>query len=148
MDELIQKMKSEWKIKAEKLKRANQTVETVGPVDNYRLQYKLSAETVGNQGGVPQKSIRFRQFTIYPLAHEFGEPVDVALSPQSKFSEILRRHEPRKTTVSIWVYPDSFTAHNTIKKMLHQSGFQMASWPLENGKKISGGPDGFKTSAQ
>lgn len=148
MDELIAKMKSEWKVKAEKLNQANRTVETVGPIQNYRLQYELIAQAVGPQTGVPRKNIKFKQFTIYPSAGELGESLEVALAPGSQFNEILRRHEPRKTTVSIWVYPDSFTAHNEFKKMLHQSGFQMASWPLDHGKKISGGPDGFKTSAQ
>jgi len=87
-------------------------------------------------------------FSIVPLAREFGEPVAVALAPGSEFQKMLGRHRPGKTTVSIWVYPQSFGEHAEVKTWLHENGFQMASWPLENGKRISGGPNGFKTSAQ
>ena len=151
MDELIAMMKSEWKVKAEKLKQADRTIETIGPIANYRMQYELVSETVKQNtqfGEVARQSVRFKQFSIQPLAREFGEPVDLALQDGSEFQKKLARLEPRKTTVSIWVYPGSFGGHNKIKSWLHERGFQMASWPLEFGKRISGGPQGFKTSAQ
>jgi DNA repair exonuclease SbcCD ATPase subunit len=151
MDELILRMKSEWKVKAEKLKQASRTVETVGPIKNFRMQYELVTETFREQtpnGLVEGQAIRFNQFFLLPRAGELGESVDTALAQQSEFREILSRHEPSKTTVSIWVYPDSFPEHNQVKNWLHENGYQMASWPLEEGRKISGGPNGFKTSAQ
>ena len=55
---------------------------------------------------------------------------------------------PDRTTISVWVYPDSYDEFMTLKKELHRQGFQIASWPLEHGRPISGGPRGFKTSAQ
>ena len=151
MDELIFRMKSEWKVKAEKLKQATRTVETVGPIKNFRMQYELVSETFQEQtqhGPVEGKAVRFNQFFLYPRSGEFGETADNALTDGSEFREILSRYEPRKTTVSIWVYPDSFPEHNQVKSWLHENGYQMASWPLEHGRKISGGPNGFKTSAQ
>lgn len=151
MDELIFRMKSEWKVKAEKLKQASRTIETVGPIKNFRMQYELVTEISREptpDGSGERRFVRFNQFFLHPRAGEFGETVEVALTETSEFREILSRHEPRKTTVSIWVYPDSFQQHNQIKAWLHENGFQMASWPLETGRKISGGPNGFKTSAQ
>lgn len=151
MDELIFRMKSEWKVKAEKLKQARRTIETVGPIKNFRMQYELVTDTFQEQtqhGPVTRTAVRFNQFFLYPRSGNFGETVDAALSERSEFREILSRHEPRKTTVSVWVYPDSFHEHNQVKNWLHENGFQMASWPLEQGRKISGGPNGFKTSAQ
>ncbi len=151
MDELISVMKSEWKVKAEKLKQSDRTIETIGPVANYRMQYELVAETVKQNtqyGEMGRKSVRFKQFSIQPLARQFGETVENALRDGSDFQKALSRLEPRKTTVSIWVYPDGYADHNKIKSWLHEQGFQMASWPLGFGKKISGGPQGFKTSAQ
>jgi hypothetical protein len=144
-------MKSEWKVKAEKLKQASRTTETVGPIKDFRMQYELVTETFREQtqhGTVERKAVRFNQFFLHPRAGQIGEPVAAALAEQSEFREMLSRFEPRKTTVSIWVYPDSYGEHNQIKNWLHKNGFQMASWPLEQGRRISGGPNGFKTSAQ
>jgi len=45
-DGLIHKMKSEWEVKAEKLRTAHHTLETVGPIGNFRLQYELQSETI------------------------------------------------------------------------------------------------------
>lgn len=151
MDELISRMKSEWKVKAEKLKQASRTIETVGPIKNFRMQYELVTEIFKEQtqhGPVEGRAVRFNQFFLHPRSGEFGETVNKALAESSEFKEILSRYEPRKTTVSIWVYPDSFQGHNQVKNWLHENGFQMASWPLDKGRKISGGPNGFKTSAQ
>ncbi len=151
MDELIARMKTEWKVKAEKLKEASRTLETVGPIGSFRMQYELVAEDVRRKtkvGTVSQKAVRFKQFQLLPTSGSFGEPIETALQPGSQFLRILARHEPRKTTVSIWVYPESFDEHEKLKVWLHGNGFQMASWPLNFGKRISGGPNGFKTSAQ
>jgi len=151
MDELIAAMKTEWKVKSEKLDRANRTIETIGPLSNYRLQYELTARDVKRQteyGEESGRSVEFKQFTIYPLASLLGEDVLTAMSPGSEFQKRLSRRQTGNTTVSIWVYPDSFENHNRLKGWLHENGFQVASWPLEHGKRISGGPNGFKTSAQ
>lgn len=151
MEELISRMKSEWKLKAEKLKNANRTIETIGPIKNFRMQYELAAERSQQQtkyGIANSRTVRFKKFQLHPVPGELGETVETALSAGSEFQEILQRHNPHKTTVSVWVYPNGFAEHNEIKKWLHENGFQMASWPLETGRKISGGPQGFKTSAQ
>ena len=151
MDELIARMKSEWKVKAEKLKQASRTLETVGPIANFRMQYELVAEVVPQRtkvGSVDRRSVSFKQFQLLPTSGSMGESVEAALSGRSQFLDILSRYEPRKTTVSIWVYPESYDDHQTVKSWLHENGFQMASWPLDFGKRISGGPNGFKTSAQ
>lgn len=151
MDELIFRMKSEWKVKAEKLKQARRTIETVGPVKNFRMQYELVSEVFQEKtqhGIIERQAVRFNQFYLHPRTGQFGETIDQALAEGSEFREILSRHQPGKTTVSIWVYPESFGAHNQVKSWLYDEGYQMASWPLEYGRKISGGPNGFKTSAQ
>jgi len=151
MDDLIARMKSEWKVKSEKLENADRTIETIGPIANYRLQYELIAKNVIRKtqyGEETGRSVEFKQFTIYPLARQFGEDVGTAISPGSEFRKRLERERSANTTVSIWVYPESYGSHNRVKAWLHENGFQVASWPLEKGKRISGGPNGFKTSAQ
>ncbi len=151
VDALVDRMRGEWKLKAEKLKSSNQTVETVGPIQNFRLQYTLEAEelqTATQIGIVSERKVAFRRFVLMPIAENIGERVDDALQPNSRLLSELSRLQPDKTTVSIWVYPDSYPEFNRVKSYLQQVGFQTAVWPLPEGRLISGGPDGYRSSAQ
>ena len=144
LDSLVSRMKSEWKVKAEKLKQAKQTIETVGPIDNFRLQYELHSESTA-QG---RQAVRFERFTIFPAGPNVGFDVASELSGESAFQSFLQRHAPGKTTVSLWVYPDSYAEYNDVKSWLYEKGYQVACWPLDANKRISGGPNGLRTSAQ
>jgi hypothetical protein len=155
MSELISLMKSEVssevRLNAEKFSREEQAIAVVGPVHDYRMQYELivkaNYDRVG--GGVnAQTTLSFKGFRMLPTSPLIGETVEAALGGDSDFQKRLSDFEPRKTTVSIWVYPDDFESHALLKKWIYENGFQMASWPLDHGKRISGGPTGFKTSAQ
>lgn len=145
LDELVHKMKQDWKLIAERRTQFNNSRDTIGPIGNFRLQYELETSSLAGD----RRKIRFKRFALYPVVEDAGEPVAEALSdPQSQWNEMLRNQTPRQTTVSIWVYPDSFQDHGTVKKWLYDNGFKMASWPLEFGRLISGGPNGLRTSAQ
>ena len=145
MDELVNKMKQDWQLIAENRTEFNTSRDTIGPIGNFRLQYEL--ETSATEGA--RRQIRFKRFALFPVVEKAGEPTEVALSnPNSHWNAVLRKYNPAQTTVSIWVYPDSFKDHGLIKKWLYDNNFKMASWPLEFGRLISGGPDGLKTSAQ
>jgi len=143
LDELVETMKQHWRLIAEN-KSFVKTKQTVGPVGNFRLQYDLDSRGEG-----ANRRVQFRKFSLIPVDQNVGEPVDLALqSSQSQWSTRLANYSPKSTTVSVWAYPDSYQEHSDIKKWLHTHGYQMASWPMEHGRLISGSPDGFKTSAQ
>ncbi len=151
MQPLIDEMKSQWKVVAENLSNSDQAIETVGPIDGYRLQYELRKKQVtrnARNGVVRGSAIEFDHFVILPTDQGQGEALGQALHPDGIFSRRLADRRPERTTVSIWVYPDSYNDFMMLKKELHQRGFQIASWPLDEGRPISGGPNGFKTSAQ
>ena len=143
LDELVETMKQHWRLISEN-KSFQKTKQTVGPVGNFRLQYDLDSRGEG-----ANRRVQFRKFSLIPVDQNVGEPVDWALqSSQSQWSTRLAKYSPKATTVSVWAYPDSYQEHSEIKKWLHTHGYQMASWPMEHGRLISGSPDGFKTSAQ
>jgi len=143
LDELVETMKQHWRLISEN-KSFQKTKQTVGPVGNFRLQYDLDSRGEG-----ANRRVQFRKFSLIPVDQNVGEPVDLALqSSQSQWSTRLANYSPKSTTVSVWAYPDSYQEHSEIKKWLHTHGYQMASWPMEHGRLISGSPDGFKTSAQ
>ncbi|MDG1512606.1 MAG: hypothetical protein P8L78_19100 [Mariniblastus sp.] len=155
MSELISLMRSEVssevRLNAENFSREEQAIAVVGPVYDYRMQYELivkaNYDRVG--GGVnAQTTLSFKGFRMLPTSPLIGETIEAALGGDSDFQKRLSDFEPGKTTVSIWVYPNDFESHASLKKWIYENGFQMASWPLDHGKRISGGPTGFKTSAQ
>ncbi len=147
MDELLEMMKSEIRFKAEKLEVASSTRETIGPVSGFWLQYELGVVPSQNPGR-NERLIRLKQFVVQPTDPRVGEPIETAMTENSDFSRRLATREPFRTTVSVWVYPDSYEKYTKLKNWLHKQGFQMASWPLSAGKPISGSPDGLRTSAQ
>ncbi|HMP78686.1 MAG TPA: hypothetical protein PKD54_04495 [Pirellulaceae bacterium] len=151
LDELVQRMRGEWKVKAEKLSKMPRTQEVVGPVDDFRLHYELVAETIqrpAQQVTVTQTLVRLDHFRIVPTRPGLGELLDQALQPNSRFQWHLSRYTPAKTTVSVWVYPDSFGEYNRLRNWLRERGYQAASWPLSSDRHISGSPDGLRTTAQ
>lgn len=151
LEELIQKMRGEWKAKAEKLGQASRIAEIVGPIDGFRMQYVLTRRQVTqatSAGPVAQQLIEFDHFTVLPPSDSIGEPVATALQSTSAFSQQLARLQPEKHTISVWVYPDSYREFHELKKWLYERGFQTATWPLSADGQITGGPKGQRSAAQ
>ncbi|MCE2793266.1 MAG: hypothetical protein ACK493_08335 [Planctomycetota bacterium] len=151
LNELLEQMKAEWKYKAEKLGQDPSTVELIGPIENFRMEYELVAESPDpslpldpNRGMI----VRFNKFLITPMGANTGEPLAVALGENSQFRQRLQRLPPGKTTISIWVYPESYEQLLTLRSWLREQGYQTACWPLESGRPITGGPNGLRTTAQ
>ncbi len=144
MDELIAAMKSEWQVKAKKITVTENTWQTVGPIDNFRLQYQL--RYYKNPQNRSQTTVKFERFVLQPVAHEMGETVENALVNGSEFNQRLSFTDPSRTTVAFWVYPDSYKSLNEIRAVLRDRGFQTAYWPMSFGQTISGGPNGFRST--
>lgn len=151
LNELVIMMRSEWKVKAKKLVQAPSTIETVGPVNDFRLQYKLIVreEIQTTERGIVRGMVPdLDRFVLLPTQEPLGEPFDQALLPDSQFNQKLNQLDPQETTISVWVYPDSFGQFNELKKILVDQGFLCAGWPLPENQPISGSPKGFRTAAQ
>jgi hypothetical protein len=151
LDELVQRMRGEWKAKAEKLGQTSRIVETVGPIDGFRMQYTLTRRQVAQRtsaGPVTQQIIEFDHFSVLPPSDSVGEVADAALLNGSTFTAQIAQLQPDKHTISVWVYPDSYREFNQIKRWLYERGFQTATWPLSADGLISGGPKGQRTAAQ
>lgn len=151
LDELVLQMRSEWKIKAKKLTQTPSTIETVGPVDDFRLQYKLvlKEQVQRTEQGVVRTVVPgLDRFILLSTQEPLGEVFADAIRPGSRFSQLIDSLDPNETTISVWVYPDSFGQFGQLKKQLYSRGFLCAGWPLPEGQPISGSPNGFRTAAQ
>ena len=142
VDALTDQMQREWKVKADKLRNqhgVSSTLETVGPIDNFRLQYVLEAS--GNR-------VQLARYQILALSGNLGQPTSEMMKSGSSFTQILSKYVPEDTTISIWLYPTELKQHRMVKNWLHQRGFKVASWLQEAGQSISFGPQGSHISAQ
>ena len=96
VDSLTDLMRGEWKVKADKLKNqhgVSSTIETVRPIDNFRLQYELQAS--GNR-------IRLAGYHVIALSEQVGRPTAEMLQPGSAFQDCLlyTSPSPRDATLS------------------------------------------------
>lgn len=151
LNELVDEMRNEWRVKADNLKFASETVETVGPIGGFRMQYKLALvdKTIAVEFGEIRRQVpEFVGFVLIPFSEELGTSIDEALSEQSWFEQQINRLDPAETTITIWVYPDSYDEFAEVKRWLFERGFLTAGWPLPNGYPIAGGPNGYRSTAQ
>ena len=124
---------------------------TIGPVDGYLMDYLFQRESLSlvdemRMGRVGAR-ISLAGWQITPTADMVPETVEEALRGDSRFINKLREADPT-STVTLWVYPDSFEAHGQIKTYIHELGLWVASRPLPEGLPIQGSPNGSKSLAQ
>jgi hypothetical protein len=77
-----------------------------------------------------------------------GEPMAQALAPSSEFRGRIAACRPQSTTVTVWVYPDSFDDFRALKAELFRLGFLTAARPTMMGEPIAGSPSGHRSSAE
>ncbi|MBN2577395.1 MAG: hypothetical protein JXB10_00195 [Pirellulales bacterium] len=152
MNTLVDAFLADAKRKMYRLLETPEITETIGPEGGFRLRYTLERYTTtpeesrgGGQGGT---FVRLRRWTLLPIGPLQGETAEEALRPGSKFLDVLAKLLPGRHTITLWTYPDSFTAFYPIRRELYQRGFSAAARPLPQGVPISGSPEGSKSAAQ
>ncbi len=150
-DELVQRLRATWETHAENLPVGRTTTETLGPIANFRLQYELISQekpVPTANGMIVTRVVSLQRFWLLPVQSGLGEDVAAALQPDSGLLAVLKKHPPADTTVSIWVYPESYASFLDLRKVLTQRGYRVAVWPLTQDQRISGSPDGLRATAQ
>lgn len=150
-DDLVQRLRATWETHAEQLPVGQTTTETLGPIGDFRLQYELGSEekTLSTANGVvTTRVVALNRFWLLPIQAGLGEPVEQALRSDSQFAAAIKKYGPSDTTVSIWVYPESYAGFLELRKTLTEQGYRVAVWPLTTDQKISGSPDGLRATAQ
>ena len=135
------------------LQQRGEVIETVGPIDGYRLRLTLAKRVLSSGHGAPMllesTSVRIDQhFKFLPISDQLGQQVDQALMPGSKLQRLLKAHQRDATPVTIWVYTDSFDAFRPLKRALWEDGFPVAIRPMEPDEQIGASPHGTRSAAQ
>ncbi len=151
LNELVQRLRATWETHAKDIPPGQSMVETIGPIGDFRLQYELTCNQKSiptAQGAFLRTVVSLAGFSLLPTRQTLGEPVQQALSEDSEFHSTLRKYAPQRTTVSVWVHPDSYESFLDLRKSLIEKGYRVAVWPLTGDQHISGSPDGMRSSAQ
>jgi len=152
LDTLLEQFRSDARAKAWKLKEQSRLVDTIGPVDGFRLRYELGRFEIpfdtGNEVVNVGSVVRLIGWQLLPVSARLGEPMEVALAEGSQFQYLLATLEPRSASITVWTYPDSFEEFRRLKKALHALGFATSGRPLPADQPIGGSPDGSRSSAQ
>lgn len=123
----------------------------VGPIRGYVARYELDKNReMVSRGGQIQMATRIQLvgMIVEPLEEPYGQPMQKVLAGSSELDIELAGRDPGSTTITVWVYPDSFAAFRSLKEHLYAKGFATAARPLPFGHSISGGPQGSRSSAQ
>ena len=125
----------------------NKTLEDkFGPSEGYSFHFFVDLEK-RRSGDEIVYSANFRYGECVPSGDELGEPVDEALSnPNSVFREKLLKYVRDDTTITVFVYRDSFEYLRDVKKFVFSSGYQLALRPLPDDAPIAVSPEGTQSA--
>lgn len=138
-DQLIEMLKNQLPLAAQRNASRGGIEETLGPVGGFLMRYRMAAV----RGG-----FELDRFEIETTPENNGESLESALSPSGRLRLDLASRNPGETVVTVWVYPDSFDQFRTLKAALFDEGFLCAARPLPDGMRIGASPRGSRSSAQ
>ncbi len=148
--ELVERMKPQIQRQREWLLKYHEHRGRVGPYRGFRLDYvvvrqRMTALEDARSGSVARIMPVLLKFE--PQEELIREALDEALRPGSVFIRELQTADVN-TTLTFWVYPDSFGTYRQLKEFAHAEGFTVAARPLQEGDAITASPFGSKSAGQ
>lgn len=136
-----------------RLQSRNEVVETVGPINGYRLRFTVTKRIDPGSIGGPrvghlQRSVHEQFAQVLPVSNEIGQNVEQSLMPGSKLYERLHSYKRQMPAVVVWLYTDSFKEFRPLKRALWEQGVSVAVRPMQKGALIGASPNGTKSAAQ
>ena len=124
-----------------------QQSETVGPIRGWIAKHVLDRQTAGGFGRTI-RSVQMLGIVFEPLDPNAGQTIESVTSGRSAVDVELAGRDPAKTTVTTWVYPDSFATNRQVQQYLYQKGFTTAARPMQKDAPIGASPNGSRSRAQ
>lgn len=152
LDKLLQLTRSDARMRVQLSDRAGPISNKVGPVGAFSLAYELVPVIPNEIERLIERRMsrhyELQGWELIPESEHRGETYDSARNPLSDFSRTINRFNPRRSTITMWVYPDSFGLYRRIRADLVARGFSVAARPLPAGLGIRGSPMGSQSAAQ
>lgn len=151
-DTIISELKAAFDRNVGRMRTRPELTAQTHPIGGFRVRYTIRQYTVSmrtyEQTGRGGGYISLDKFTLLPVSEQMGAPLSESLSAGSELSDALALHRPERTTVTVWVYPDSFADYRKLKEKLYHLGYRVAAWPRREGELIGGSPRGSRSAAQ
>jgi len=150
-EEMLAQLKSDAPNQVHKLRSQPRVEVSLPVIAGFGARYvlKMAHQEMQTRIGIATQSMPVLEKLYFVDAEaNLGQPASQALLPTSEFRSRLSAHKPQGTTVTIWVYPDSFDDFRAIKAELFKLGYLCAARPLPEGQPIGGAPDGTRSSAE
>ena len=144
LTELFELAKGQTRRQQGNLAAMSNRIETVGPEQDFTLDYVIETKIDQARG---QVLVRSREWVVRPVGPGIGERVEAALGSQSRFRSLLASATP-DVTITLWCYPDSFEGFRKVREELYRLGIATACRPLPEGAPIGGSTEGSKSVAQ
>jgi hypothetical protein len=133
-----------------------QASDVIPAVGAFQLRYTLERERdildAMSSTARPEASGTFRyglsEWQIEPVAPTRGETGDAALAPGSEFRQAVDGVDPQLTTITFWVYPDSFELFRRLRDYLYEREVMVAGRPLPDGVPIASSRRGTASRGQ
>ncbi len=152
LDKLLQLTRSDARTRVQLSDRVGTISSKVGPVGAFSLAYELVPVIPNEVERMIERRVsrhyELAGWELVPESDHRGETYDSARNPLSDFNRTINRFNPRRSTVTLWVYPDSFGLYRRIRADLVARGFSVAARPLPSGLGIRGSPMGSQSAAQ
>jgi hypothetical protein len=151
LDRLMELTRADAQVRIRMSDRSPVISNKVGPVGVFSLEYELVRSVPGSMEELlARKNVRFELsgWELLPESENRGETYEATRGPLSEFSRAINRLSPDRSTITLWVYPDSFTLFRQIRNELTEHGFSVAARPLPAGMTIRGSPMGTQSAAQ
>jgi hypothetical protein len=150
-DEMLERLKADAPSHVGKLRDTARAEMSLPVVNGFGARYILrraEVETQTRLGVATQSRVELEKLYFVDAEQNLGVPLAKALESGSEFRSRIGGLPPQQTTVTIWVYPDSFDEFRALKAELFKLGYLTAGRPLPAGHPIGGSPDGSRSSAE
>jgi hypothetical protein len=148
--EMVNRLQADAPAHVYKLKDAPRAEMSLPVVNGFGARYILRRADIEIQTrvGVARHGQILEKIYFVDAEPNLGVPLAEALQSGSELRSRLAGYSPQRTTVTVWVYPDSFDEFRQLKSELFKLGYLTAGRPLPMGHPISGAPDGSRSSAE
>jgi len=150
-DRLVDALKSEARRSAERNSQKDRFVNQLGPIDGFLMTYGLKSQSGMMTNGTSTRlarTIELEKFELEPTSDVVIESIAETLGTGGRLRLELATCKAQHTTVTVWVYPDSFNEFRTLKERLFTEGFLCAARPLPFHVRIGASPRGSASTAQ
>lgn len=153
LEKLMKLTKADAQMRVRMSDRVGVVSNKVGPVGAFSLAYELAPTMPMDLDGLIERRGGSRRYELQgweliPEADNRGETYEATRNPISEFTLATNRINPRRATVTLWVYPDSFELYRRVRADLIERGYSVAARPLPAGLSIRGSPMGSQSAAQ